>query len=394
MRFFDEVFSQDDKCLLFLDFHIDPSLFSKLPIEIAPGIYLAPTPQHALACSAGRGESVERNVGLAAWVYPGYGLGMGICNACIQIDKTVPLALRDRYLWFVVEALYLVKPLHMRLAGSFTYGNEEEGFLGKNPSRIDHRSNICLDAFFSHANGENLLQYTEKDLKQAGIYFSQIVKIFNMRQTASRPYFNLKAFFEATLWERSIYASTSFSKLFPLIDSFSGNPTHSHNTKTSERLSAFLKEVSGPLLVTPFPREEIRLRILSIWDLHRAPDLHGYLKEPDLPIADIVKQDPIDRPELKDLFDLMEIARLCLIKMLLLDEATFQEYSGIPIPPRRYKDKESKKAAAHAREEAAKQFFEGKSYPNPQALIAYTDFLGGTEVEINEEIPTEAIIET
>lgn len=392
MRFFDEVFSQGDKCLLFLDFHIDPSLFSKLPIEIVPGISLAPTPQHALANSAGKSESLERNIGLAAWVYPGYGLGMGICNACIRIDERVPSTLRDQYLWFIVEALYLVKPIYMRLAGSFTYGNEEEGFLGRNPARIDHRSNICLDAFFSHANGENLLQYTEEDLKLAGVYFSQFVKIFNMRQTASRPYFNLKAFFEATLWERSIYASTSFSKLFPLIDSFSGNPSHSHNIKTSERLSTFLEEIRGPLLAKPFSKEEIKTRILSIWDLHRAPDLHGYLKEPSLPVADIAKQDPVDRPELKDLFDLMEIARLCLIKMLLLDDATFLEYCNIPIPPRRYKDKETKKAATNAREEAAKQFFEGKSYPNPQSMVAYTDFLGGTEVEINEETSKEMVI--
>ncbi len=90
----------------------------------------------------------------------------------------------------------------------------------------------------------------------------------------------------------------------------------------------------------------------------------------------------------------MEIARLCLVKMLLLDEASFQEYSGIPIPSRRYKDKDSKNVAAQAREVAAKQFFEGKSYQNPQALIAYTDFLGGSGAEINEKPAAEAIIET
>lgn len=394
MKFYDETFAQDDKCLLFLDFRIDPSLFSKLPIELAPGISLTLTPQHALACAAGIGESKERNIGLAAWVYPGYGLGMGICNACLKIDTTVPAALRDRYFWFMVEALYLTKPLHMHMAGSFAYGSEEDGFLGRTPGRIDHRSNISLNPFFSHANGENLLQYNEDDLKQAGIYFSHIVRIFNMRQTASRPYFNLKAFFEATLWERSIYASTSFSKLFPLIDSFAGNPTHDHDKKTSRRLSLFLKEITGPLLANPLSEERIRLRLLSIWHLHRAPDLHGYLKEPDLPVADVAKQDPVDRPELKDLFDLMEFARVCLIKMLLLDEAAFQEYCKIPIPLRKYKDKDARVNAEKAREAASKQFFEEKSYPSPKSMMAYTDFAGEPEVEIAEEVSSVAVIVT
>lgn len=397
MEHSNETFAQGDKCLLFLNLPIDSSLFSrypisKLPIELASGIYLARTPQHALACAAGTSESKERNIGLAAWVYPGYGLGMGICNACIKVDATVPAALRERYLWFMVEALYLAKPLYIHMAGSFTYGNEEEGFLGRMPSRIDHRSNISLNPFFSHANGESLLKYNEDDLKHASIYFSRIVRIFEMKQTAPRPYFNLKAFFEATLWERSIYASTSFSKLFPLMDSFAGNPTHDHDKKTSKRLSLFLKEITGPLLAKSLSEEEIRLRLLSIWHLHRAPDLHGYLKEPDLPVADVAKQDPIDRPELKDLFDLMEFARLCLIKMLLLDEAAFQEYCQIPIPRQKYKNKDAKVNAERAREAASKAFFEEKSYPTRRSLAAYTDFAGEPVIEAPEEEAAMAVI--
>lgn len=385
MNFDDEAFAQDDKCLLFSDIRIDPSLFSKLPIELAPGISLALTPQHALACAAGRGPSKERNIGLAAWVYPGYGLEMGICNACLKIDATVPAALSDRYFWFMVEALYLTKPLHMHMAGSFAYGNEEDGFLGGTPKRIDHRSNISLNPFFSHAKGENLLQYNEDDLKQAGIYYSHIVRIFNMGQTASRPNYILRAFFEATFWERSIYASTLFSKLFPLIDSFAGNPTHDHGKKISRRLSLFLNEVPGPFLEKPLSKEEIRLLSQSIWDSHRAPDLHGFLKEPNLPVADVTKQDPIDRAELKDLFDLMELTRVCLIKMLLLDEAAFQEYCKIPMPLRKYKDKDTKINAEKAREAASKQFFEEKSYPSPKCMTAYTDFIGEPEIKVAEE---------
>jgi hypothetical protein len=88
-----------------------------------------------------------KNVGLSTWVHLDYGLNREICNACIRLDKTILLTLRSQYLRFIVAALYLVKPLDMHLAGSFTYGDEEEGFLAEHPAGIDHRSNICLDIF-------------------------------------------------------------------------------------------------------------------------------------------------------------------------------------------------------------------------------------------------------
>ncbi len=172
----------------------------------------------------------------------------------------------------MVSALYLTKPLYINIAGGFSYGNEE-----------------------------NLLQYNEDDLKQAGVYFARFVQIFNARKTTPRPYYVLKAFFEATLWEHSIYASTSFSKLFPLIDSFTGNPTHKHEKQASTRLNLFLKEVPSRLLDKPLPEEEIKSRLASIWQLHRAPDLHGYLKEPDLPSSNGSNKKPVDNAELKDL---------------------------------------------------------------------------------------------
>ncbi len=391
MKYSDDTFSTDDKCFLFLNLKIDPSLFHRLPLELAPGIYLALTPQHALVQAAGKWANDRENIALAEWVYPGYGLGMGIVNACIQIDTTVSAVLRDRYFWFIVEALYLTKPLYMNIAGGFCYGNEEDGFLGRTPSKIGHRSNISLNTFFSHAKGENLLQYNEEDFKQAGVYFAHFVKIFNSRQTAPRPYFILKAFFEATLWEQSIYASTSFSKLFPLIDAFAGNPTHKHDKQTSKRLSLFLKEVPSVLLDTPLSEEAIRLRILSIWHLHRAPDLHGYLKEPDLIIANVPPQAPIDKPELKDLFDLMEFSRVSIIKMLMLDDESFEEYCQIPIPRRKYRSDTERTDADKARESASKKFFEEKTYSSPKSMFAYTDFVDQSEPDIAEGLPAKEL---
>jgi hypothetical protein len=53
----------------------------------------------------------------------------------------------DRYFWLMIEALYLTKPLYINIAGSFSYGNEEDGFLGRTPGRIPHKSNISLIHF-------------------------------------------------------------------------------------------------------------------------------------------------------------------------------------------------------------------------------------------------------
>lgn len=97
---------------------------------------MASTPQHALAQAAGKDSTERENIALAEWVYPGYGLGIGIVNACIKIDTSVPTNLRDRYFWLMISALYLTKPLYINISGCFSYGNEEEGFLGRTPSRI------------------------------------------------------------------------------------------------------------------------------------------------------------------------------------------------------------------------------------------------------------------
>lgn len=382
-------FAFDDNCFLFLNLKIDGSLFHQLPIELVPGISLASTPQHALVHAAGKSSTERENIALAEWVYPGFGLGMGIVNACIKIDSSIPVNLRNRYFWFMVSALYLTKPLYINISGSFSYGNEEEGFLGRTPSRILKKSNISLNTFFSHTNGENLLQYNEEDFKQAGVYFARFVEIFNSRKTASRPYYVLKAFFEATLWEQSAYANTSFSKLLPLIDAFTGNPTHKHELKASTRLSLFLKELPSKFLKNPVSEEEIKSRIASIWRLHRGPDLHGFLKEPDVITSDDSNKIPVDSEELKDLFDLMEFSRLAIIKMLLLDDSSFKKYCDIPIPKRKYSSKEERIADEFNRDELGKKFFEDTSYPHPKELLAYTNFsefsIPKFEAEIKEQ---------
>ncbi|MGE5196818.1 MAG: hypothetical protein ACM3JI_05760 [Anaerolineae bacterium] len=218
------------------------------------------------------------------------------------------------------------------------------------------------------------MQYNEEDFKQAALYFAQFVRIFDSQHTASRPYFNLKSFLEAVLWERLHYASSSFSKLFPFIDSFVGNPTHDHCKKASLRLSSFLGEIPSVLLKESLSKEKVASRLQSIWELHRAPDLHGYLKEPDVPSSNVGARNPIDRPELKDLFDLMELARVSLIKMLSLEVDAFQDYCKIPTPQSGYASKAEKKEAEKLREKASSKFFEKPVDLFPSSTIAFTDF--------------------
>ena len=193
-----------DYFFLFTNLTINPELYCQLPIEIYPGIHLASTPYHAVAQGAPSGSSQEKHSGLGAWVYPGHGIGMGQCHACIKVDSSIPSNLRERYSWIMVGALYLVKPLHMSIGGSFEYGTPQDGLL-KMPGHINHRSNIKLNSFFSHVNDANanqpegketyLLQYEREDLERAGKYFFTIIKIFDLRHKMPRPYFAIKAFF-------------------------------------------------------------------------------------------------------------------------------------------------------------------------------------------------------
>lgn len=375
----DRFFSYNDKCYL-VALKMDPELLSKIPLELVPGVYLTDFPHYALENAASKESCTTENIYRCEWVCPGYGLKLHAAKYCIKIDKSIPDNSKDRYFWLMIGALYLARPLNICILGSFSYGKEDTGFVGENAAHYEHRSNIYLDTFFSHSHDEShLLTYTKDDFEQTKVYFLKMEKIFASRQAAPRPYFVLKSFLEATLWEKLIYSSTVFSKLFPLIDSFAGNPTHSHEKKISKRLSAFLKDVPSHIHGQNVPEGEIKERLVSIWRLHRGPELHGYLKEPPIPRANSPQSELYDTSELKDLFDLMEIARLSIIKMLLLDEISYSKYCEIPIPSRsganqKALEKDEFKAENTAREKSSIDFFEKKSYQNPLAMCSFFDF--------------------
>jgi hypothetical protein len=355
-----------DHYCLFTHFPIDPTLYSQLPIQLYKEIYLAPTPHEAINRGAHSGASTTEHVALGAWVYPGHGLGMGSCHACLKIDASVPANTASRYFWTMLGALYLAKPIHIKIGGSFTYGDGEDGLLGRMTNRIDHRSNICLDAFFSHTDDKFLLQYDKNDLAVAGQLFPLILECMALRQQMPRPYYILKAFFEAVLWERLHYASSSFCKLFPMFDAFAGNPSRHHANRVSTRFGSFLSDISSAVVGASFASQDISARLKSIWDSNRPPDLHGYVKDLTFPGS---STQPIITPEIKDLFDLMEIGRVAVIKILLLPSSVFEAYCQIPIPLSVNTDDDNEK-----RNNASIAFF-AKNYPSPKEAFLYTDLL-------------------
>lgn len=354
-----------DHFLLYTHLPIDGSLYSHLPIRLADGVSLASTPYHAVARGAPEGSSPERHVGLGAWVYPGHGLGMGQCHACLKMDASLSSPVTRRYGWAMAGALYLAKPIYTAIGGSFTYSTPEDGLLGRETDHINHRSNICLDSFFTYnANDRSLLQYEKEDFALAGRLFPLILRCLEQRQQMPRPYLILQRFLEAVLWERLHYASSSFSKLFPALDAFAGNPPRHHANRVSRRIGLFLSNTRSIITGAPLTAQEIETRLKAIWDDHRPPGIHGYVKDISFPSSNIK---PKPSPEIKDLFDLMEITRMAVVKMLLLEPTAFQEYNQIAIP-KKVDD------AAEIRTALSDTFFE-KTYPSPQELGAYTDLL-------------------
>lgn len=362
----------DHYYLLFTRLPIAGELYTELPIPLAPGVFLASTPYHAVEQGAPVGSKLELHVGLGAWVYPGHGIGMGVCHACIMVDSSVSAEKALHYAWVMAAALYLAKPLHINIGGFFQYGTPDDGLLGRTPHRIDHGSNLCLDTFFNHVNDQSLLQFDEHDLKRAARYFPLILRILDDESRFQRPYTNLRSFFKAVLWERLRFADSIFSELFSTIDSFTGNPTHKHRNKISANLGLFLDGMPSLITGSATTAQTYVTRLQTMWDRHRGSCKHGYRKSipsPVVQLQSVLKPFKKDLVEMKDLFDLMEIARVSIIKMLLLEEVTFQDYCLIPVPT--YED--DKDITEATRNANAGAFF-AKNHPTPKEdVFLYTD---------------------
>ncbi|MFA6535636.1 MAG: helicase associated domain-containing protein, partial [Candidatus Babeliales bacterium] len=358
---YDIHFDKGDKCFLFSHFPRDYSIHKNLPFNIFDGVSIVETPSYALSHAEGIDAKPTENIALASYVYPEYvQTGCGVVHVCIKIDKNIPKDQMDRLFWTTVSALIIVKPIFLRLSGAFIYGDREQFIC--NPEKLVYKSNLSLDAIkHQHNFNDNLLSYNVHDLKLVKSIFPKIFNILNSRDSLQRPCCNLDMFFQSTLWENLNYQHSIFSKLFPLLDSFAGNPSGNHAENVSSKIAHFLANITCQSNSKKFSEEEIKNRLKYIWELNRYPELHGHLKLPS-------EQTNFT----KDLFNLFEISRLCIYKMLLLSEHDFESYSKIPTPSLGISMSEAKELNRQ-RDNEAKSFFD-KTYDNPTELINFLDF--------------------
>jgi len=365
----DSHFNKGDKCFLFSYFPLNSSLYEKLPLNIFKGVSIVKTPSYALNYAEGKFSDQCENVALAAYVYPEYVLKCGVVHACIKIDKDTQE--KDVLFWLISGAFSIIKPIFLNTSGAFIYG-DQDGFICK-PEKLVYKSNLSLDAIKQQCNfNNNLLCYDENDLKLLKILLLKIHYVFRSRQAKPRPFYNLLTFFQLTFWEKLNYESSLFSKMFPFLDSFSGNPSKQQSKNVSSRIANFLQNIPYLADKKQFTKEIINDHLKYIWEYHRYPELHGHLKLPK-------SQQPNDQLNLlnsdfkftKDLLDLFEISRLCIYKMLLLSKKDFEFYSKIPIPPLGLSMQEANNDNKQ-RDSEAELFFE-KTYDNPPELISFLD---------------------
>lgn len=365
-------FKKGDKCFIFAKFPIDPTLFSKFPITIYPGVHFIDTPQHAFRNAGGRYVSKEENIALAEWVCPGFFLKFGMCDVCVKVDSTINEDRMSRMFWAAIASLLILKPLHISVSGAFIYGDKENGYLGRMPEKLDYRTNISLSWLKENINSMNLLNYNLSDFETSKKIFPIILNILDSEKSNPRVFFNLRSFLLGVIWEKFIYQGSLYSKLFPLIDSFAGNPAGVHAEKVSLRIGKFLSNCPTYNTSHILTEEAIINRLKYIWELHRYPELHGHIKEPlpARPTEESLNADFSSEEGVNDLYDLFEMSRLALLKMILMDSEDYQAYSKIPIPLTGVALKEAK-SSNNDRDSRAKSFF-SKIYKNSEVLIAYS----------------------
>ena len=360
-----------DKCFIFAKFPIDPALFSKLPITIYPGVHFISTPQHAFGNAGGKYVGKDENIALVEWVSPGFFLKFGVCPICIKIDFSIPQDRMSRMFWAAIASLVIVKPLFINVSGAFIYGDDENGLLVRIPEKLEYRSNICLDWFKNVPFINDLLVFNRFDFETASKIYPRVLQILDSGISNPRIFFNLRTFLQATIWERYMYQGSLYSKLFPFIDSFSGNPAGTHSKKVSVRIGKFLSGCICLRTKSQITENQVKNRLEYIWEVNRYPELHGHIKEP-LPLQkpnqepDSLYLDKNTDIELKELYDVFEVSRLSILKLLLLDTHDYNSYSKIPIPLTGVDPKTAKKPNAE-RDLLASAFFDIAS-KNPHEL--------------------------
>jgi hypothetical protein len=345
---------QGDKIFLFYDFPIADELYEKLPLTITSGIQLIKSPS---LDNASGSDDIKENLALAGYVYPGYGLrGTKLCPVSIKIDANIHVSNEkmDLLFWSTILAFIITKPLFIHVIGFYIHG--ENGFHKGQCNRIDLRSNISLDVL-AQDNQENL-QYATENLAQVINLLPQIYNLLDSPDKHPRAYYNLVTFLAVAITEKLYLESTAFSRLFTVLDSFSGNTNNKHNVRISSRVANFIIDKSASQ-----PVDELKLQkyLQDQWEIHRTPDIHGHVKlicpDPTQP-----QKNTFNLNYTEDLFNIFEITRFALLKMLLLPDNDFNSYSKIPLQKFAQQDQDQS-----LRNQAAETFF-ATNYPNQPSM--------------------------
>jgi len=343
---------QGDKIYLFYHLPIDATVFTKLPITLAPGIQLIVTP--SLENAAGS-HNQQENIALAGYVYPGYGLpGFGVCKFAIKVDAHPKVSDKEmnHLLWTTLLGFILIKPLFIHIMGTYIYG--ENGFKKGRCGRFDLRSNLCLEILKNNQN----TKYTEDDIIQISNIIPKINNILSCPNKYPRQYYNLNTFMALAITEKLCQEGTIFSRLFTVLDSFTGNTGHKHNTRVATRIAKFIIDKASN---QPIAENVLQKYLQDQWEIHRTPDIHGHLKAtiPDQAQPEIMS---INNHFTQDLFNIFEITRFALLKMLLLPDNDFNSYSKIPLQKFAQQDQDQS-----LRDQAAETFF-ATTYPNEPSM--------------------------
>lgn len=369
-----KTFIKGDSYFLFTHFPLNYASLNpnNEPIKIYEGVYLVSTPVEILT-NPGRNRKKE-NIAIAEWVYPGFHLpGLGICHTSVKIEASIHPDEQRSLFWALVGSLFLIKPLFIHIAGSFTYGSDDTDLI-HNPAKIDLRANLSLNLFRTQTQMQNELKYDTQDIELTKQIFPHLLEDLKPNKNNLRSSYNIQQFLQTFFFEKLNYRGSIYSKLFALIDSLAGNPSFSQAQHVSKRLGKFLSDISFDHNDKHTTEKRIIECLKYVWELHRYPVVHGHIKEGICPKGKAINSTNIilpDNEDLQDLWNLSEIARITLLKILLLDKKNKKEYSQIPIPPTGKSTKEAKDDNKK-RDAMANNFFD-QIYNNSDNLIFYSD---------------------
>jgi hypothetical protein len=270
----------------FLLFNIFPYNFDKkLPLPIGPKVYLDLTPSDIL-------DRAEPKA-LADSIFPGYNLPIGIPNSCLIIpfnDDLNSILSTNNFFFLSISALRLFAPIAIGISGQFLLGREDD--LIENP---------ILYQIKSTWNPKQNVYYNGKDIDSANMICNRLYKLFHEKINQN--------------YKRIISAYVLFSQI-----------TNGYILSYQMCFTGLFAALESLFVPKGNKAKTIATRIVKFLDLsasdeswlidkynHRSDIVHG--------VQDVKPwSDELDKNKSKAFGKLHEIARLCILGFLSLED--------------------------------------------------------------------------